>query len=316
MAHSFSMLSRDDIRNAYDRIAPHVRRTPVLAVAGHDFGLSCDFELKLEFLQVTGTFKPRGAFNTLLVHPEASAICAASGGNHGIAVAHAAARLGRRARIFVPEISSPAKVARIREAGADLTIGGARYADALAACEAYAAESGAFAVHAYDSWETIAGQGTVALEWEEQTRGLDTVLVAAGGGGLVAGISRWFESRVKVVSVEPEGSRALQAALEAGHPVDVDVSSVAADSLGARNVLSRVHETCKAHLSTALTVPDSTIVEAQKRLWLGARIAAEPGGATALAALLAGVYVPAQHERIGVLACGANVDLTALAALV
>ena len=310
------MLSRDDIRNAYDRIAPHVRRTPVLAVAGHDFGLSCDFELKLEFLQVTGTFKPRGAFNTLLVHPEASAICAASGGNHGIAVAHAAARLGRRARIFVPEISSPAKVARIREAGADLTIGGARYADALAACEAYAAESGAFAVHAYDSWETIAGQGTVALEWEEQTRGLDTVLVAAGGGGLVAGISRWFESRVKVVSVEPEGSRALQAALEAGHPVDVDVSSVAADSLGARNVLSRVHETCKAHLSTALTVPDSTIVEAQKRLWLGARIAAEPGGATALAALLAGVYVPAQHERIGVLACGANVDLTALAALV
>lgn len=310
------MLSRDDIRNAYDRIAPHVRRTPVLAVAGHDFGLSCDFELKLEFLQVTGTFKPRGAFNTLLAHPEASAICAASGGNHGIAVAHAAARLGRRARIFVPEISSPAKVARIREAGADLTIGGARYADALAACEAYAAESGAFAVHAYDSWETIAGQGTVALEWEEQTRGLDTVLVAAGGGGLVAGISRWFESRVKVVSVEPEGSRALQAALEAGRPVDVDVSSVAADSLGARNVLSRVHETCKAHLSTALTVPDSAIVEAQKRLWLGARIAAEPGGATALAALIAGAYVPAQRERIGVLACGSNVALTALAALV
>lgn len=310
------MISRDDIRNAYDRIAPHVRRTPTLAVAGHDLGLSCDLELKLEFLQVTGTFKPRGAFNTLLMHPEASAICAASGGNHGIAVAHAAARLGLRARIFVPEISSPAKVARIRETGAELTVGGARYADALAACEAYASESGAFSVHAYDSWETIAGQGTVGLEWEEQTRGLDTVLVAAGGGGLVAGISRWFESRVKVVSVEPEGSRALQAALEAGHPVDVDVSSVAADSLGARNVLSRVHETCKAHLSAALTVPDSAIVEAQRRLWLGARIAAEPGGATALAALISGAYVPAPDERIGVLACGANVDLTVLAGLV
>lgn len=316
MAQSFTMISRDDIRSAYDRITPHVRHTPILAVTGSDLGLDFDLELKLEFLQVTGTFKPRGAFNTLLVHPDASSICAASGGNHGIATGYAARRLGRRARIFVPEISSPAKVARLRDTGAELVVGGARYADALAACEAYAAESGAFSVHAYDSWETIAGQGTVGLEWEQQTRGLDTVLVAAGGGGLVAGIARWFESRVKVVSVEPEGSRALQAALEAGHPVDVDVASVAADSLGARNVLSRVHETCTAHLSAALTVPDAAILEAQKRLWLGARIAAEPGGATALAALVSAAYVPRPGERVGVLACGANVDLTTLAALV
>ena len=311
------MISTDDIRSAHGRIQGHTRATPTLAVVGRDLGLAYDVELKLELLQVTGTFKARGAFNTLLSRPVPLAgVCAASGGNHGIAVAHAAKRLGIRARIFVPEISSPAKVARIRDTGAELVVFGARYSDALAACEAYAAETNALSVHAYDAWETIAGQGTVGLEWESQSLGLDTVLVAAGGGGLVAGIARWFERRVKVIAVEAEGSCALSAAMRAGAPVDVEVSSVAADSLGARNVFSRVHETCAEYLHDVVLVPDAAIVEAQRVLWLGIRAAAEPGGAAALAALVSGAYKPMPGERVGVLVCGSNVDLASLAALV
>ncbi|MBN8938321.1 MAG: threonine/serine dehydratase [Rhizobiales bacterium] len=311
------MLTPDDIRAAHARITGHVRRTPTLALDADTFGLGIPVSMKLEFLQVTGTFKARGAFNTLLgvALPEAG-VCAASGGNHGIAVAYAAAKLGIPARIFVPEISSPAKIARIRETGADLVVGGARYADALAACEAYAASSGAHSVHAYDAWPTMAGQGTVGLEWEEDAGGLDTVLVAVGGGGLISGIARWFDGRVKVVGVEPEGSRALHAALAAGHPVDVEVNSVAADSLGAKNVLTRVHEVAARHVDSVVLVPDEAIREAQRRLWLSLRAAAEPGGAAALAALIAGAYRPAPGERVGVLACGANVDLASLAALV
>lgn len=310
------MITLDDIRAAHLRISGHTRKTPLMTVSGADFGLGHPVEMKLEFLQVTGTFKPRGAFNTLLAAPIPEAgVCAASGGNHGIAVAHAASRLGLKARIFVPEISSPAKIARIRETGAELVIGGARYADALAACDAYAAVSGAISVHAYDAWPTITGQGTVGLEWEQQTAGLDTVLVAAGGGGLVAGVARWFEKRVKVIAVEPEGSSALHAALTAGRPVDVEVNSIAADSLGARNVFARVHETCATFLDRVVLVPDDAIREAQRRLWLGARVAAEPGGAAALAALIAGRYSPEPGERVGVLACGANVDLKTLADL-
>jgi threonine dehydratase len=310
------MISPDDIRTAHHRIRDHVRRTPTLALPAETFGLGQPVSMKLEFLQVTGTFKARGAFNTLLSVPiPAAGICAASGGNHGIAAAYAAGRLGVPARIFVPEISSPAKIARIRETGAELVVGGARYSDALAACEAYAAESGAHSVHAYDAWPTIAGQGTVGIEWEEDAGGLDTVLVAVGGGGLVSGIARWFDGRVKVVGVEPEGSRALDAALEAGGPVDVEVNSVAADSLGARNVFGRVHETAARYVHRVVLVPDAAIVEAQRRLWLGLRAAAEPGGAAALAALISGAYKPEPGERVGVLACGANVDLSALSAL-
>jgi threonine dehydratase len=310
------MISTDDIRAAHTRIKGHVRRTPTLALPAGTFGLDDPVSMKLEFLQVTGTFKARGAFNTLLSVPIPSAgICAASGGNHGIAAAHAAGALGIPARIFVPEISSPAKIARIRETGADLVVGGARYADALAACESYAAESGAHSVHAYDAWPTIAGQGTVGIEWEEDAGGLDTVLVAVGGGGLISGVARWFDRRVKVVGVEPEGSRALAAALAAGGPVDVEVNSVAADSLGARNVFRRVHETASRYVDRVVLVPDAAIVEAQRRLWLGLRVAAEPGGAAALAALICGAYQPAPGERVGVLACGANVDLASLAAL-
>lgn len=311
------MIDIEDIRAAHERIRGHVRHTPVIAPEPDAFGLAFPVALKLECLQVTGTFKARGAFNTLLAGPmPAAGVCAASGGNHGIAVAHAAARLGIPARIFVPEISSPAKIARIRETGVELVVGGARYADALAACEAFAADSGALSVHAYDAWPTMAGQGTVGIEWEQDAPGLDTVLVAVGGGGLISGIARWFAGRVKVVGVEPEGSCALHAALAAGGPVDVEVNSVAADSLGARNVMARVFETASRHVDRVVLVPDAAIVEAQRRLWLGLRIASEPGGAAALAALISGAYRPESGERVGVLACGANVDLGALAGVV
>ncbi len=308
------MITPDDIRAAHARIAGRVRRTPTMALSAETFGTPVPVVMKLEFLQVTGTFKARGAFNTLLGGTmPAAGVCAASGGNHGIAVAHAATSLGIPARIFVPEISSPAKIARIRETGADLVVGGARYSDALAACEAHAAATGALSVHAYDAWPNMAGQGTVGIEWEEDAGGLDTVLVAVGGGGLISGIARWFDQRVKVVGVEPEGSCALHAALAAGGPVDVEVQSIAADSLGARNVFARVHETAAAYVDQVVLVPDEAIREAQKRLWLGLRAASEPGGAAALAALLCGAYRPAPGERVGVLACGANVDLAALA---
>lgn len=212
------MVTPDDIRAAYGRIRPYVRRTPLLTLphAG-EFGLDCALSLKLEFLQKSGTFKARGAFNHLLSRAmPAAGVCAASGGNHGAAVAMAASELCVKARIFVPSISPEAKQKRIRGFGAELVVGGPQYPEALAACERYAAESGAISVHAYDAWETMAGQGTVGLEWEEDAAasgGLDTVLVACGGGGLVGGIAAWFGRRVKVVAVEPEDSRALHAAL-------------------------------------------------------------------------------------------------------
>ncbi|KAA2237094.1 threonine/serine dehydratase [Salinarimonas soli] len=304
----------ESIRAAYERIRSHVRRTPVLELAPGAFGHDGPLSLKLEFLQHAGSFKPRGAFNTLTSLPIPPAgVAAASGGNHGAAVAYAARTLGVPAHIFVPEISSPAKVEVIRRMGADIVIGGERYADALQACEAHIARTGALSVHAYDAVPTIEGQGTVALEWEEQADGLDTVLVAAGGGGLIAGMAAFWRRRVRVVGVEPRGSRALHAALEAGGPVDVDVRSVAADSLGARNVGALVHGICRDHVDHVALVDDEAIVAAQGALWRELRIASEPGGATALAALIGGAYRPQPGERVGVLLCGANVDLARLA---
>lgn len=304
------------IRAAHARIQSHIRRTPAFDLPGGAFGVGNPLSLKLELLQHAGSFKPRGAFNTLTAIdiPEAG-VAAASGGNHGAAVAYAARAMGTKARIFVPEISSPAKVAKIREFGAEAVVKGARYDDALALCRAYQAESGAYGVHAFDAWPTIEGQGTVALEWEEQAGALDTVLVASGGGGLISGVAIWFGRRVKVVGVEPEGSRALHAALAAGGPVDVGVESIAADSLGARNVGAKVHAACAANVDHVALVPDEAIRAAMKVLWSGMRIAAEPGGATALAALLSGAYRPAKGERVGVLVCGGNVDLAKLAGI-
>lgn len=309
-------VGRSDIETAYDRICGHVRQTPVIAPGQGSFGLDLDLCLKLECLQHTGSFKPRGAFNSLMAAkvPDAG-VAAASGGNHGAAVAFAAARLGHRATIFVPEISSPVKIDKIRQAGAEVHVGGARYADAAEACARFRAETGAIDIHPYDTATTIAGQGTVGLEWETETPDLDTVLVAVGGGGLIAGVSTWFQDRVKVVAVEPERSCCLKAARDAGHPVDVDVDGVAADSLGAKRVGELVFRQAAAYVDEAVVVPDAAIETAQARLWRDLAIATEAGGATALAALLSGAYRPARAERVGVLVCGANVDLTRLAAL-
>lgn len=302
----------DDIRAAHARIAPHIRRTPtwtLRGVFGHE-GPTC---LKLEFLQHAGSFKARGAFNNLLGESvPAAGVAAASGGNHGAAVAYAARSLGHPATIFVPEIASRAKVEAIRRLGADIRIGGPRYADALFACGLHIAATGALSVHAYDTEPTIAGQGTVAIEWEEDSGGLHTVLVAVGGGGLIAGIGAYLGDRVRVVGVEPAGSCALHAALEAGAPVDVDVHSIAADSLGARSAGRLVTEIALSQVDHVALVTDDAITAAQRLLWRDFRIATEPGGAAALAALLSGAYVPAKGERVGVLLCGSNVDLAAL----
>ena len=305
-----------EILTAHTRIKRHVRRTPVIRVDAADFGLTLDtpLALKLEFLQHTGTFKPRGAFNNLLSRKvPAAGVAAASGGNHGAAVAFAAQRLGHKATIFVPDVSSPIKIARIQSYGADTRVGGARYADALERCEAFIAQSGAMSVHAYDSLETIAGQGTVGLEWQNDAPDLDTVLVAVGGGGLIAGIAAWYARDVKVVGVEPDGSRALHASLEAGRPIDVAVESIAADSLGARNTGQLVYDIVRQNVDHVALVPDDAIVAAQRLLWERLRIAAEPGGAAALGALVSGRYAPRADEKVGVLLCGANVDLKTLA---
>jgi threonine dehydratase len=310
-------VTRSSIRAAYDRIRPYVRQTPVIALPAGAFGMAGNLSLKLELLQHAGSFKPRGAFNTLTsIKVPKAGVAAASGGNHGAAVAYAASVLKHKAKIFVPEISAPAKIAKIREFGAEVVVKGQRYNDALELCDAYQRDSGAYGIHAFDAWATIEGQGTVALEWEKQAGNLDTVLVASGGGGLISGMSIWFGKRVKVIGVEPEGSMALYAALKAGRSVDVGVDSIAADSLGAKSVGDKVYAACAANVEKVVLVPDDAIRLAMQQLWSGIRIASEPGGACALAALLSGAYKPAQSERVGVLVCGGNVDLARLAEIV
>lgn len=291
-----------EIAEAAGRIAPHVRRTPVIEtqIAGQDVAL------KLEQMQLTGSFKARGAFNTLLQArvPEAG-IVAASGGNHGAAVAHAAARLGQRARIYVPQIAGPAKIALIRAQGADLEVVPGAYAEAAARAAAWRDATGAMEVHPYDAAATVAGQGTVMAEWEDQGCAADTVLIAVGGGGLIAGALGWLGERRRVVAVEPETSCALHAALAADAPVDVEVSGVAANALGAR----RIGAICfgLARGIESVLVPDGAITAAQAVLWRELRQLVEPAGATALAALLSGAYRPARGERVAVLVCGGNV---------
>ncbi|PLX38389.1 MAG: threonine dehydratase [Hyphomicrobiales bacterium] len=306
-------INRDTIRAAYSRIRSRVRRTPVLHTAAGDFGLSRPLTLKLECLQHAGSFKPRGVFNNLLSRdiPPAG-LAAASGGNHGAAVAYGASRLARQAKVFVPETASAAKVERIRELGADLHVEGSEYADAAALCAAYVAETGAMELHPYDSPQTIAGQGTLALEWDEQTFGLDTVLIAVGGGGLIAGAASWFGDKVKVVGVEPEGAATLHAARAAGEPVDIEVNSIAADSLGARRAGDLVFDICREGVAEVVLVSDKAIRTAQQALWRDLRLAIEPGAAAALSALMSGAYRPEPAERIGVLVCGGNVDLATL----
>ncbi len=289
-------------------IRPHIRRTPVLELDGRDLGLGAfPLALKLELLQHSGSFKARGAFaNLLLRQIPKSGVVAASGGNHGAAVAFAARQLGIPARIFVPEIASPAKVNRIRGYGATLVVTGERYADALAASERWVIQSGALPVHAFDQAETILGQGTLGLELEAQAPDLDTVITAVGGGGLLSGLAAWYSGRRKVVGVEPELAPTLTQALAAGRPVDADAGGIAADSLAPRRVGELVFPIARAHVAEVVLVSDKAIRDAQEALWSTVRIVAEPGGAAVLAALLSGRYRPKPEERVGIVVSGGN----------
>jgi threonine dehydratase len=301
-------VDRASIETIWEVIRPHVRLTPTLQVSGADFGLApFPLTLKLELLQHSGSFKARGAFANLLRRrvPEAGVV-AASGGNHGAAVAYAAMRLGVRAKIFVPTVSSPAKVERIRAYGADLAIVGDRYADALAASEAWVDQTGALPVHAYDQTETLLGQGTLGMELAGQAPGLETVLASVGGGGLIGGVAGWYAGRVRVVGVEPELAPTLSEALKAGRPVDAPAGGIAADSLAPRRVGELMFPIAQAYVARVVLVSDAAIRQAQHALWRTARIVAEPGGAAALAALLSGAYVPAPGERVGVVISGGN----------
>jgi len=297
-------IGRTEIAEAHRAISPFIRRTPVMEI-----DWPARVHLKLEFLQHSGSFKARGAFaNVLLRDVPQAGVVAASGGNHGAAVAYAAMRRGVPATIFVPTVCAPAKIERIRSYGAELVIGGDRYADALIASRTFVAESGALEVHAFDHPVTLAGAGTAGLEIDEQIPELDTLLVAVGGGGLIAGIASWFGGRIRIIGVEPEGAPTLTKALEAGEPVDAPAGSIAADSLAPRRVGELVFPIAQKYVSEVLLVTDDEIRAAQKSLWSVARIAAEPGGAAAFAALLAGRYQPAPNERVAVLVCGANTD--------
>ena len=304
---SNATISAADIRDAYASIVPHIRRTPIIEVDAADFGVAgAPLALKLELLQHAGSFKARGAFTSLLKRKIPSAgVVAASGGNHGAAVAFAAMKLKVPAKIFVPSIASPAKIQQITEYGAQLVVGGERYADALAASEAWVASSGAMPIHAFDQRETVLGQGTVGLEFEEQTR-IDTLMVAVGGGGLIAGLAAWYAGRIKIVAVEPVKAPTLARALEAGRPVDAEAGGIAAESLAPRRVGELVFPLIQRYVTDSVLVSDEAILDAQRRLWTTLRVLAEPGGAAALAALTSGEYVPAPGERVGVLICGGN----------
>jgi threonine dehydratase len=304
------VISRDDIRRCYDTIRPYIRRTPVIQVdLGELDELGGPAALKLEYMQCAGSFKARGAFTNLLLRDVPPAgVVAASGGNHGVAVAYAARRRGVPAKIFVPVVSSPAKIERIRQLGADLVITGERYADALAAAQDWVSSSGAMSVHAYDQRETILGQGTVGLELAEQVSELDTVLVPVGGGGLIAGIASWFAGAARVVGVEPDGAPTLSYARAEGRPADAPAGSVAADALAPRQVGELVFPITQAYVDDVVLVDDASILAAQRALWQAFRVAAEPAASVGIAALLAGAYKPAPGEHVAVVISGANMS--------
>ena len=298
---------KDEIINAAERTLGYLVKTPV--IHSWELGLTSPVAIKLEHLQHTGSFKPRGAFNTLLSEctPD-SGIVAASGGNHGVAVAFAANKLGIPARIYVPEIAGASKINLIRKTGADLHIVKGFYAEAMEKAHEWEAETGSKQIHAYDTIATVCGQGTIAKEWLEQGLEADTILIAVGGGGLIAGMTAWFSKEKKIVAVEPEKSCALNAALSAGQPVDVKVSGVAVNALGAKRIGKICYDLACANNIESVLVSDAAIVESQKLLWSKHRQLVEPAGATALAALLSGSYQPKKNETVAILACGANIE--------
>jgi threonine dehydratase len=302
------IVSPQTIAQCEKLIRPYIRRTPVVELDGREFGLPANsLTLKLEYLQHSGSFKARGAFANLLTRVvPAAGVVAASGGNHGAAVAYAGMTLGKPAKIFVPSVSSPAKVERIREYGADLVIEGDRYADALAASEKWAQQTGAMLVPAFDQSETIMGQGTLGLELDQQAPDIDTILVSVGGGGLIAGIAAWYAGRIKVIGVEPSASPTLTRALEAGRPVDAEAGGLAADSLAPQRVGERVFPIVQKYARQTVLVSDETIADAQATLWRALRIVAEPGGAAAFSALLSGAYAPEPGEHVAVIISSGN----------
>ena len=301
------------IAAAYETIKPHIRHTPVIDVQAVDFGLDgAALAFKLELLQHAGSFKTRGAFTNLLTREvPAAGVVAASGGNHGAAVAYAAMKLGIPATIFVPSVASAAKMDRIRGYGATLIVAGDRYADALAASESWIETSGAMPIHAYEQIETLLGQGTVGLELERQSGAIDTLLVAVGGGGLIGGIGAWYEGRINVIGVEPEAAPTLTRALAAGKPVDSEAGGIAADSLAPKRVGELMLPIAQRFIHSVVLVTDDAIVQAQKTLWNALRVVTEPGGAAAFAALLSHRYQPAKDECVGVLLCGGNTTAVA-----
>jgi threonine dehydratase len=302
------VIDRTHIERVHAVIEPYVRRTPTVEIDGADAGVAVPrLTIKLELLQRAGSFKTRGAFAHLLTREvPAAGVVAASGGNHGAAVAFAAMTLKVPAKIFVPTVSSPAKIDRIRSYGADLVVGGDRYADALAASERWAAESGALQVHAFDQPETLLGQGTVGLELTDQAPELDTVLVAVGGGGLIGGIAAWYAGATRVLAVEPEGAPTLHEAFKAGRPVDAPAGSVAADSLAPRRVGELMFPIARAYVERVVLVTDAAILRAQRTLWEALRIVAEPGGCAAFAAIESRAYVAQDGERVGIVVSGGN----------
>jgi threonine dehydratase len=305
---SRSSVRREDIASVEPVIRSYIRRTPIVEVDGGDFGLPrVTLIFKLELLQQSGSFKARGAFANLLLRTvPAAGVVAASGGNHGAAVAHAAHVLKVPARIYVPRISTQAKVDRIRASGAELLLVGDRYDDALAASEEFAASRGALQVHAFDQDETLRGAGTLALELEQQAATPDFILVPVGGGGLIGGIAAWFGDRSRVVAVEPELAPTLTRALEAGKPVDSPAGGIAADSLAPRRVGERMFPIAQRYVKSVVLVTDDSIAQAQRALWSTLRIAAEPGGAAAFAALLSRRFQPPPGSRVAVIVSGGN----------
>jgi threonine dehydratase len=306
---NLSGISRERIQATERVIRPHIRRTPILEVDGAEFGLdSIKIVFKLELFQHSGSFKARGAFTNILTREvPAAGVVAASGGNHGAAVAYAAMKLRKPATIFVPSVASPAKLNRIRSYGAELVIAGDRYAESLEASEEWTAKSGALPIHAYEAIETLLGQGTLGMELEEQDPKLDSLLVAVGGGGLIGGVAAWYQDRVKMVAVEPTAAPTLDYALRAGQPVDAPAGGIAADSLAPRQVGQLMFPIAQKHVREVVLVSDEEILEAQKSLWETVRVAAEPGGAAAFAALLSGRYKTQPSERVGVIVCGGNI---------
>jgi len=303
-------LSRERIQATERIIRPHIRQTPVLEVDGAEFGLdSIKIIFKLELFQHSGSFKARGAFTNILTREvPAAGVVAASGGNHGAAVAFAAMKLCKPATIFVPLVASPSKLDRIRGYGAELVIAGDRYAESLEASEAWTAQAGALPIHAYEGNETLLGQGTLGMELEQQDPGLDSLLVAVGGGGLIGGVAAWYQDRLKIVAVEPFEAPTLERALRAGRPVDSPAGGVAADSLAPRQVGQQMFPIAQKYVREVVLVSDEEILQAQRRLWESVRVVAEPGGATAFAALLSGRYKPEPGARVGVIVCGGNTD--------